>query len=199
MPATPEGVRAQLARAGRAAREAAAGFERDSRTALTRLKARSMNERFAALEDGAPQLLPEHRRELLLSIRDQSDGVEPPAGPAVRYASRVEIWRGRLPFRARPLIRDALLGLCLVVAVGLAYRRTPAYWVELDGDRDLATAWIMPSGQPAGDRLVAGRAYGLMRVIDGIAELRDWHPGEGYAATRVPAGWLRARSGPASR
>jgi len=30
----------------------------------------------------------------------------------------------------------------------------------------------------------------------GMAELRDWRPGEGYAATRVPSDWLRTRSGP---
>ena len=60
MAATPEDVRARLAQANRAAREAAAGFERDSQAALARLKTRPIRERFAALEDGAAQLLPEH-------------------------------------------------------------------------------------------------------------------------------------------
>ena len=63
----------------------------------------------------------------------------------------------------------------------------------------MAIAWVMPDGRPAGDRLVAGRAYALMRDAAGMAELRDWRPGEGYAATRVPSDWLRTRSGPASR
>lgn len=195
MPATPEDVHARLARAGRAAREAAAGFERDSRAALTRLKTRPIHERFAALEEGAAQLLPEHRRELLLSIRDRSDDAEP-ARSAPRHASRIAVWRGRLPFHVRRLTRDALLALCLISALVLAYRRTPISWVEVRSDRDVTAAWVMPDGRPAGDRLVVGRAYALMRDADGMAELRDWRPGEGYAATRVPSDWLRTRSGP---
>nr|NKR04555.1 hypothetical protein [Escherichia coli] len=99
----------------------------------------------------------------------------------------------------RRLTRDALLALCLLLALLLAYRRTPISWVEVRSDRDVAIAWVMPDGRPAGDRLVAGRAYALMRDADGMAELRDWRPGEGYAATRVPSDWLRTRSGPASR
>lgn len=182
MPATPEDVHARLARAGRAA--------------LTRLKTRPIHERFAALEEGAAQLLPEHRRELLLSIRDRSGDEEPDARPGPRHASRIAVWRGRLPFRVRRLTRDALLALCLLLALQMAYRRTPISWVEVRSDRDVATAWVMPDGYPAGDRLVAGRAYALMRDADGVAELRDWHPGEGYAATRVPSDWLRTRSGP---
>lgn len=199
MPATPEDVHARLARAGRDAREAAAGFERDSRAALTRLKTRPIHERFAALEEGAAQLLPKHRHELLLSIRNQSGEAGADARPSPRHASRTAVWRGRLPFRVRRLTRDALLALCLLLALALAYRRTPISWVEVRGDRDVTAAWIMPDGRPAGDRLVAGRAYALMRDADGVAELRDWHPGEGYAATRVPSDWLRIRSGPASR
>lgn len=199
MPATPEDVHAQLARADRAAREAAAGFERDSRAALTRLKARPIHERFAALEEGAAQLLPEHRRELLLTIREHSDEAAPSTRPAARHASRIAVWRGRLPFRARRFTRDALLALCLVLALALAYRRTPISWVEVRSERDVATAWVLPDGRPAGDRLVAGRAYALMRDTDGTAELRDWRSGEGYATTRVPSDWLRTRTGPASR
>lgn len=196
MPATPEDVHERLARAGQAAREAAAGVERDSGAVLARLKTRPLHERFAALEKGAAQLLPEHRRELLLSIRDRSDEGEPGTRPAPRHAGRIAVWRGRLPFRARRLTRDALLGLCLLLGVVLAYRRTPTAWVEVRGDRDAPATWVMPDGRPAGDRLVAGRAYALMRAADGVAELRDWRPGEGYAVTRVPADWLRTRSGP---
>ena len=196
MPATPEDVRARLARADRAAREAAAGFERDSRAALTRLKTRPIHERFAALEEDAAQLLPEHRRELLLSIRARSDEAESATRSAPRHASRIAIWRGRLPFHARRLTRDALLALCLLLALVLAYRHTPISWVEVRGNRDVTTAWVMPDGRPAGDRLVAGRAYALMRDADGVAELRDWRTGEGYAATRVPSDWLQTRSRP---
>lgn len=196
MPATPEDVKARLARADRAAREAAAGFERDSRAALTRLKTRPIHERFAALEEGATQLLPQHRRELLLSIRDRSDDGEPSARSAPRHASRIAVWRGRLPFHVHRLTRDALLGLCLLIGLIQAYRRTPISWVEVQNSGDVAATWVMPDGRPAGDRLVAGRAYALMRDADGMAELRDWHAGEGYAATRVPSDWLRTRSGP---
>ena len=198
MPATPEDVRARIARASRAAAEAAAAFEHDSRAALTRLKARSRKERFAALEDGAPQLLPEHRRELLLSIRDQSDEAEPSARPAPGHASRIEVWRGRLPFRGRRLTRDALLALCLVLALVVAYRRTPTSWVEVRSDRDVTAAWVMPDGGPAGDRLVARRGYALMRVTDGVADLREWQSGTGYAVAHVPVDWVRTRPGPAS-
>ena len=136
---------------------------------------------------------------ILLSIRDRSDEAEPSVRSAPRHASRIAVWRGRLPFRVRRLTRDALLALCLLLALLLAYRRTPISWVEVRSDRDVAIAWVMPDGRPAGDRLVAGRAYALMRDADGMAELRDWRPGEGYAATRVPSDWLRTRSGPASR
>ena len=199
MAATPEDVRARLAQTNRAAREAAAGFERDSQAALARLKTRPIRERFAALEDGAAQLLPEHRRELLLSIREHADDAESGARPAPRHASRIAVWRGRLPFRVRRLTRDALLGLCLVLALILAYRRTPTAWAEVRGSQDVAVAWVMPDGRPAGDRLVAGRAYAVMRDTDSMAELRDWRPGEGYAATRVPSDWLVTRSGSAAR
>ncbi len=198
MPATPEDVRARLAQAERAAREAAAAFEQDSRAALTRLKARPQRERFAALEDGAPQLLPEHRRELLLSLRDQSGEAEPSARPMPVHASRIEVWRGRLPFRGRLVVRNALLALCLLSALLLAYRRTPISWVQVRSSGDVPADWVMPDGQPAGDRLVAGRAYALMRVTDGKAELRDWRPGVGYAVTYVPADWLQTRPRPAS-
>ncbi|MBX9932586.1 MAG: hypothetical protein K2Y56_13760 [Methylobacterium sp.] len=199
MPATPEDVHARLTGAGRAAHEAAAGFARDSRAALARLKTRPIHERFAALEEGATQLLPEHRRELLLSIRNRADEAGSDTRPTPRHASRIAVWRGRLPFHARRLTRDALLALCLMSALVLAYRHTPISWVEVRGDRDVTAAWVMPDGRPAGDRLVAGRAYALMRDTAGVAELRDWRAGEGYAATRVPSDWLRTRAGPAAR
>ena len=94
------------------------------------------------------------------------------------------------------LTRDALLALCLLLGLVLAYRRTPISWVEVRGDRDVTAAWVMPDGRSGGDRLVAGRAYALMRDADGVVELRDWHPSDGYATTRVPSDWLRTRSGP---
>jgi hypothetical protein len=178
------------------AREAATAAERESRAALDRLKARPATERFAALEDGAPQLLPEHRRELLRSVREPAGKVEPLVRPTAPHASAFAVWRGRLPFQARRLTRDALLALCLVSAVGLAYRRTPTSWVEVRSDRDARATWVMPNGQPGGDRLVAGRAYAQMRIIGDKTELRDWHPGVGYAVTRVPTNWLRTRAGP---
>lgn len=196
MPATPDDVRARIAAAGRVAREAATAAEQESRAALDRLKARSAAERFAALEDGAPQLLPEHRRELLRSVREPASKVEPLVRPTALHASAFAVWRGRLPFQARRLTRDALLALCLVSAIGLAYHRTPTAWVEVRSDRDIAATWVMPNGQPGGDRLVAGRAYAQMRVIGDETELRDWHPGQGYAVTRVPTNWLRTRAVP---
>lgn len=196
MPTTPEDVRARIAAAAQAAQDAAAAAERESRAALDRLKARPAAERFAALEDGTPQLLPEHRRALLRSVREPAGQVEPPVRPAARHASAFAVWRGRLPFRARRLTRDALLALCLLGGVGLAYQRTPTAWVEVQSDRDAPARWVMPDGRPGGDRLVAGRAYALMRVAGDEAELRDWHPGVGYAVTRVPVAWLRTRAGP---
>ncbi|GJE78455.1 hypothetical protein [Methylorubrum suomiense] len=196
MPATPDDVRARIAAADRAAREAATAAEQESRAALDRLKARPPAERFAALEDGAPQLLPEHRRELLRSMREQPGRVDPSVRPTARHASAFAVWRGRLPFQAHQLTRDALLALCLLGGVGLAYHRTPTSWVEVQSDRDAPAAWVMPDGRPGGDRLVAGRAYALMRLVGDEAELRDWHPGVGYAVARVPIAWLRTRSGP---
>lgn len=196
MPATPEDVRARIAAAARAAQDAAASAERESRAALDRLRAQPAAERFAALEDGASQLLPEHRRELLRSVREPAGKGEPLVRPTARHASAFAVWRGRLPFRARRLTRDALLALCLLGAVGLAYHRTPTSWVEVRSDRDAPARWFMPDGRPGGDRLVAGRAYALMRVAGDEAELRDWHPGKGYAVTRVPVAWLRTHAAP---
>jgi hypothetical protein len=178
------------------AREAATAAEQESRAALDRLKARPAAERFAALEDGARQLLPEHRRELLRSVREPAGKIEPLVRPMVLHASAFAVWRGRLPFQAGRLTRDALLALCLVSAIGLAYHRTPTAWVEVRSDRDVAATWVMLNGQPNGGRLVAGRAYAQMRVIGDETELRDWHPGEGYAVTRVPTDWLRTRAAP---
>lgn len=194
MASTPKDVRTRIAQATEAAQSAAAVAQKDSRTALDRLKARTPDQRFAALEEGARQLLPEHRRELLKSLRGSDGTAEIPVVRApVQHASAFEVWRGRLPFRTHRLVRDGLLILCGLLAVGLAYRRTPEAWVELQGSRDAPAAWVMPDGRAVGDRLVAGRVYALMRVSGDRAELREWHPGEGYAETRVPASWLRTR------
>lgn len=200
MPSTPKDVEARITQAAEAMQRAATAAERDSRAALDRLVARTPDQRFAALEDGAPQLLPEHRRELLNSLRDPGVGPEAPAlRVGVRHASRIAVWRERLPYRARRLTRDALLLVCLTLALGLAYRRTPTAWVEVQGTQDVRASWIMPNGRIDGDRLVAGRAYALMRQTGDEAELRDWRPGEGYAEARVPVAWLQTRSGPTSR
>jgi hypothetical protein len=75
----------------------------------------------------------------------------------------------------------------------------PVSWVEVRGNRDLAAAWVMPDGRAAGDRLVAGRAYALMPGGGRMAELRDWRPGEGYAAVQVPVDWLQVRLEPGLR
>ena len=196
-PSTPATVRARIAQAGRATRASSAAAERDSRAALDGFLARSLEGRFAALEDGAAQLLPEHRRELLASLREKTAATAPAAGgAAVRHASRFAVWRVRLPFQARRLTRDGLLALCLAAAIGLAYRHTPVTSAEVQGERDRVASWITPEGRQEEDRLVAGRAYAVMRLAGGMAELRDWRPGEGYAETRVPVGWLRARAEP---
>jgi hypothetical protein len=196
MPATPEDVRARVASADRAAREAAATAERESRAALDRLQQRPASERFAALEDGASQLLPEHRLELLRSVRIPPGKTRPAARSVAGHASAWAVWRGRLPFRAGRLTRDALLAICVLSALVVAWRRTPETWVEIRSDRDAPASWIMPDGRPAGDRLVVGRAYALMRQANGMAELRAWQPGGGYAVAQVPVGWLQTRAGP---
>ncbi len=200
MPSTPKDVRARIAQAMEVAQDAGAAAERDSRAALDRLLARPADTRFAALEDGAPQLLPEHRRELLSSLRAADDAAEAPRiRAAVPRATRFEVWRGRLPFQARRLVRDGLLGLCFVAAVGLAYRRTPVSWVEIQGTQDIAASWVMPDGRVVGDRLVAGRAYAMMRIVGTMAELREWRSGNGYAEARVAVNWLQSRSEPNRR
>ncbi|KMO35577.1 hypothetical protein [Methylobacterium aquaticum] len=196
MPATPEDVRARIAGAARAARAAAATAERESKAALDRLIQRPAGDRFAALENGAPQLLPEHRLELLRSVRLASGQTAPAARPVVGHASAWAVWRGRLPFQAGRLTRDALLTGCALAALVVAWWRTPEAWIEIRSDRDVAASWIMPDGRPGGDRLVAGRAYGLMRRANNMAELRDWHPGVGYAVTQVPVEGLRTSAAP---
>lgn len=196
MATTPEDVRARRASAARAARAAAATADRESRAALDELMQRPASERFAALEDGAPQLLPEHRLELLRSVRLPTGKTSPAARPVAGHASAWAVWRGRLPFQAGRLTRDALLAICVLSVLVVAWRRTPEVWVEIQGDRDAPASWVMPDGRPAGDRLVAGRAYALMRQANGMAELRAWQPGVGYASAQVPVGWLQTRTGP---
>ena len=200
MPSTPKDVRARIVGAGEVAQHAATAADRDSRAALDRLLARPADTRFAALEDGAPQLLPEHRRELLNSLRERGDGGEAPRlRGAVRHASRFEVWRGRLPFQAHRLARNGLFAFCLLVAVGLAYRRTPVSWVEIQGSQDVAASWVMSDGRAVADRLVAGRAYAMMRIVGNMADLREWRSGEGYVETRVPVNGLQTRSEPNRR
>ena len=196
MATTPEDVRARRASAARAAREAAVRADRESRAALDELMQRPASERFAALEDGAPQLLPEHRLELLRSVRLPTGKTSPAARPVAGHASAWAVWRGRLPFQAGRLTRDALLAVCVLSALVVAWRRPPQALVEIQGDRDAPARWVMPDGGSVGDRLVAGRAYALMRQANGMAELRAWQPGVGYAAAQVPVGWLRTRVSP---
>jgi hypothetical protein len=174
--------------------------ERDSRAALDGFLARSLEQRFAALEEGAAQLLPEHRRELLNSLREKTDGpVRLPARAVVQHASWFAVWRGRLPFQIHGLARNSLLVLCVGTALVLSYRRTSLSWAEIQNREDIAASWVLSDGRIVGDRLVAGHAYAVMRLASGMAELRDWRPGEGYAEARVPANWLRTRVDPKPR
>ena len=178
----------RYAAAQRAERAAADHVAQVSAQALAKLLRGGPEARFAALADPASCLTPEHRGQLLASLRGQAA----PARPiSAATASWWAIWRSRLPYRVVPL---ALRGIGAAALIGLgllAWHRTPAGWVTITGRQALLAPWQLPDGSRSETTLTPGQHYPLVRWEGEVGILRLWLPGRGYAETRVGRAYLQ--------
>lgn len=188
-PRTPsQSVADRVSDARRDAKQAKADVEAVSRRRLDELKRRSVEDRFKALGENAPELLPQHRRELLRTLQGQEIARSVPINAG--FASRWELFRARLPYRVVPL---ALIGFTSVIGIGLVQlsrTRTPAYWVVSRYTEPVQATFTLSTGQLAFDRLEPGERYAVLPRDAGTANLRRWVPGTGYATAQVPSLWL---------
>lgn len=138
--------------------------------------------RFAALGDPTSPLTPEDRAKLLQSL----EGQVPPARPITAdTASRLAIWRSRLPYRVVPWTVRGLSAVTVIGLTVLAWHRTPERWIEITGTAALPVRWQLPGGGYEDDRLNPGEHYVLVRQEGTSGLLRRWYPGRGYAEARV--------------
>ena len=187
--ATPMELLEQRYLAAIQAAEAAAAHVTDaSGQPLSKLPRASPQAKFKALAEASSPLTPEDRGKLLQSL----NGHSPPSRPiTAATASRLAIWRSRLPYRIVPL---AMRGLILVTGLGLgllAWHRTPERWMKITGQEVLSTRWQLPNGEIIEGILKPGERYVLVRREGKIGLLRSWYPGRGYAETRVFLGYLK--------
>ena len=189
---TPEIVEGRYG-AAEAAATAARKVVRDalvaeSKALLDQLLKKSVKERFEELEKPNLKLIPADRRKLVRSLQDG----EPPRREIVAtMASRLEIWRSRLPYRVFPM---AVLGISFAVAVFLAataYRHTPQEWVAVATSQTFSIQASGPDGYTRDLDVSPGERYALIRVEGGQGILRYWLPGQGYAEFRLPVENLR--------
>ena len=168
--------------ARREADEAEANVKQASTRHLAKLLRAKPEARFAALSDRASVLTPEDRGQLLASLREQA---APSRAISAGTASRWAILRSRLPYRMVSLVvRGLAVAACLGLAV-LAWQRTPEGFVELAGRQALPVSWRLPDGRTMENSLTPGQRYQLLRWNGGMAQLRLWLPGQGYAETQV--------------
>ncbi|MCJ2005545.1 hypothetical protein [Methylobacterium sp. J-092] len=172
----------------RAADEAATAVTAASARHLAKLLRAGPEARFSALAESSSPLTPEDRGKLLQSLRGQS----PPARPiTAATASRLAIWRSRLPYRVGTV---AMAGLTLVAGVGLvglALHRTPTGAVTIAGREVLTIRWQLPDGSTRDGTLQPGQRYALMRWEGQSGRLRKWYPGHGYAEALIPQDYLQ--------
>lgn len=171
------------------AAEAASAHVTDaSNRHLAKLLRASSEAKFKALAEASSPLTPEDRGKLLQSLNGQS----PPSRPVTAAtASRLAIWRSRLPYRIVPL---AVRGLILVAGLSLgllAWHRTPERWMTIASQQVLSTRWQLPNGETIDGTLKPGERYVLVRREGEAGFLRSWYPGRGYAETRVLLGYLK--------
>jgi len=133
--------------------------------------------RFAALGDPTSPLTPEDRAKLLQSL----EGQVPPARPITAgTASRLAIWRSRLPYQVVPW---TVRGLSVLAVIGLgllAWHRTPERWLTFTGAAFIGH-WRLPDGSILDRALVPNERYALVREEGEAGLLRLWVPGRGYA------------------
>jgi hypothetical protein len=184
---TAKTVRDNLAAATKAAEAEATEVARVSKRRLDGLLKARPDARFAALAEAESVLTPEDRLALLDSLRNAEASHRPiRAGTA----SRLAIWRSRLPYRLVPIglgLGSALLlfGLALV-----AWYRTPERWVTLRGAEPQPIGWRMPDGMRVAGRLDPGSRALLWRRDGADGVLRSWVAQSGYAEARVPLSLL---------
>lgn len=132
--------------------------------------------RFAALADTASPLTPEDRGKLVNALQKQA----PNARPIIAgTASRLAIWRSRLPYQVVPW---TVRGLSVLVVIGLgllAWHRTPERWLTFTGAAFIGH-WRLPDGSILDRTLVPGERYALVREEGEAGLLRLWVPGRGY-------------------
>lgn len=172
----------------RAADEAAAAVAAASKRHLDGLLNSKPEARFSALAETSSPLTPEDRGRLLQSLRGRGQ----PARPiTAATASRLAIWRSRLPYRVVPV---AMWGITLVAGlwlVLLAWHRTPEGSVTIAGRDTLSTRWQLPDGGALEGILRPGERYVLVRWEGQVGRLRKWYSERGYAETLVGEGYLQ--------
>lgn len=169
----------------RAADEAASALATASKRHLDGLLRAKPEARFSALAELSSPLTPEDRARLLQSLRGQNQ----PARPiTAATASRLAIWRSRLPYRIVPVAMWSLTLVAGLGLVGLARHRTPEGSVTITGREAMTTRWQLPDGGALEGILRPGERYVLVRWEGPVGRLRKWYPGYGYAETLVRQG-----------
>lgn len=171
------------------AKEAGTAEAKASKAVLEKLLRQSVENRFAAFESEAGRLLPADRRTLLASIKN----ADLPArrGPVGGTASRLAVWRARLPYQVAGLAASGLaLGFALIGLV-VAIRNTPSHAVEIVTTYPIPAQFRRMDGIIVADRLEPKTRYVAVSDRGGQTVLRLWLPRQGYATASVPSDWLR--------
>lgn len=181
-PTAAERLAEATAAAEAAEREAETLSAAESRRLADRLLTGGPDARFDALSDHTLQLTPADRRRILRSLTGQ----EPPrrivpGGTASRWA----LIRSRLPYRAVALASYGLVILGAVAGLVVAHANTPTGTVLSKYPEDRPVTFRLKDGQVAFDTLEANTPYALVRQENGVAVLRRWKPGVGYAEAYV--------------
>lgn len=179
----------RIAEARAEAKAADVADAKASKTLLEQLLRQSVEKRFAAFEGEAKKLTPADRRALLASIKD----AKAPKRIALAggTASRLAIWRSRLPYRVGGIAVGAIASVLIVAAIVVAARSTPSHAVMIVTDDPIAAEFKSPGGRVLADRLQPKTPYGVVSEGGGKTTLRLWVAQMGYATATVPSDWLR--------
>jgi hypothetical protein len=170
------------ATAGAAQREATALKAQESRRRADRLLQGATDARFDALSEEDPQLTPEDRRRILRSLA----GKEPPRRVIPGgTASRLALIRSRLRYRSVAVACVGLVVLGTIYGLFVARSNTPIGVVLSNAPQSVPIAFRLKNGQIVFDTLEPDTPYALVRQENGVAVLRRWVPGVGYAEAQV--------------
>lgn len=182
-PTSADRVAEAKAAAEAAGREAERLDARESRRLADRLIAGAAEARFNALSDRDLRLTPTDRRRILGSLTGRMPPRRViPGGTAGRWT----LIRSRLRYRVIPLAVAGVMVLMAASSLILARASTPIAMVLSNASQDLQVPFRLKDGQIAFDTLEANTPYALVRQENGIAVLRRWKPGVGYAEAQVP-------------